>query len=132
MRFLLLATILTACSGANEGAPSGGSNMLPCVETDDQCPLGTYCLPDGTCGGVGCKQDDECGAGQSCCDHQCSDTTSNSAACGACGHACASGDSCCEGSCKALNTLTDCGACGNTCASGDFCDGTQCNAPTYP
>jgi hypothetical protein len=82
--------------------------------------------------GVGCKLDDDCGAGQSCCDNVCIDTTSNDAACGACGHSCDTGAGCCEGQCKRLDTSTDCGACGNSCETGDFCDGTQCNPPTYP
>jgi hypothetical protein len=132
---LLLLVSVAACSGARQaGVPecTDPSSCLPCEQgANDHCPTGQYCQPDQTCG-VGCKGDSDCGAGKSCCDHECVDTTSNNAACGSCGKTCDTGSGCCEGACKPLDTLTDCGACGNTCDSGDFCDGTQCNAPTYP
>ena len=135
--FSLLALLVAVgcsahASGPNPGTECTDPSCTPCVESNDTCPTGTYCTPDGVCDGVGCKLDSECGAGESCCGHRCIDTTSNTSACGACSNACGTGEGCCEGTCTSLNTLSDCGACGNTCATGDFCDGTQCNAPTYP
>ncbi|HEY1554739.1 MAG TPA: hypothetical protein VGF94_07865 [Kofleriaceae bacterium] len=136
---VLLIVLAAACGGHATGGLGGGGGggvdggqPLPCDQANDTCPTGMYCLPDGTCDGLGCKDDTDCTGGQSCCDHACVDETSDPDNCGGCGIGCGSGDSCCTGACTMLNTLTDCGACGNACAAGDFCDGTQCNAPTYP
>ncbi|MDB4952989.1 MAG: Tryptophan synthase alpha chain [Myxococcales bacterium] len=141
MRILALLVALAgfaACANNNAGSdcPAGTVLNIPtatCVQCVDSsgCSSGNYCTEQGVCV-AGCEAEADCGAGQGCCDHQCVDTTSNPASCGACGVTCGTGQGCCEGGCQALDTLTDCGACGNACASGDFCDGSQCNTPTYP
>lgn len=133
MRFLFALSLLLAACSARVHGTTGSPDATPLCSagSNDSCGPGQYCNLDGVCV-AGCQTDAECGAGHGCCDHACVDTTSNTADCGACGHACAPGDGCCSGSCAALGTLADCGACGNTCAAGDFCDGTQCHTPTYP
>jgi hypothetical protein len=136
---LLLALCSIAGCGARVGDAECGAGTVLDVATADcvqcldstSCPSGNYCSAERVCV-AGCTSEADCGAGQGCCDHQCVDTTSNAASCGACGVVCGAEQGCCEGACRALDTLADCGACGNTCNTGDFCDGSACNTPTYP
>ena len=88
----------------------------------------------------------KCKNGTTKCGKKCRDLTSDSANCGACGHACGSGEGCvggaCAGGCGAgqtrcggscVNTQTDeanCGSCGHACDGGESCQGSQCQTTT--
>lgn len=77
------------------------------------------------------------------CDGVCTDTTSNSANCGSCGHACDVGSLCvkstCVSDCEAAgftmcgadcrdvsDDSRNCGACGNACPGNNVCTGGEC------
>ena len=96
-----------------------------CNPQNDRCPVGSYCgMANGMPACVsGCKNDGECqfadgGVGSSaCCAHNCVDTRTSAANCGACGNDC-KGGACCGATC--IDTATDvrnCGACGKVCPS---------------
>ena len=99
---------------------------------------------DGGAGGQGVApaKKKKCKNGTTKCGKKCRDLTSDSANCGACGHACGSGEGCvggaCAGGCGAgqtrcggncVDTLTDegnCGSCGHACGGGETCVGGSC------
>ena len=74
----------------------------------------------------------------------CTNTQSDPANCGTCGHACPAGASCTAGACGCTSPLvacgatctdtqtsaTNCGACGTKCATGASCSAGKCVCPT--
>jgi hypothetical protein len=59
-----------------------------------------------------------CGAGATCCNGMCVDTSTDAMNCGGCGTACTAGNqpACCSGKCVDLVSNTNCGQCGKDCS----------------
>jgi hypothetical protein len=99
------------------------------------CPPGTFCAE------IGCVP---CPEGETDCDGTCTNTATDPANCGSCGHACAPGVSCVDGTCGCGNQScppeqccdgvcvdlqsdpANCGSCGHACAAGETCQAGTC------
>jgi hypothetical protein len=101
---------------------------------------------------VGCAGDQNCAAGNTCCNGTCADLTSNLANCGTCGRACPSLSNatsiCSTGNCligqcatnyadcngvssdgcevSLLSNVNNCGYCGHVCSGGQMCVNGAC------
>lgn len=132
------------CKNPNKPLCDGNGECVACQVNLDKCPPGQYCQDQG--GGltscvVGCKADGDCPRAMgACCQHACTDTTTDKANCGACGKACAlpnavaacQAAACVVQTCNAGfadcnhvaadgcevalgNDAANCGSCGNAC-----------------
>jgi len=142
------------CTGQTQCCTSGCSD----VNTDpNNCgACGNVCATGDTCKGGTCQAPATCNGGpvctgtELCCTSGCSDTTTDTKNCGACGKACPAGDTCVASVCKVpttcnggpacpaadtccpagcLSTTSDpnnCGGCGVVCAAGDTCVASTC------
>lgn len=124
------------------GEPADGGS--PTCMSDSDCtgnPATPHCDPNGNC--VGCVSDGQCLDGGACtnetcgcsgslsyCGSGCTDTTQDTANCGACGNACAGVQpNCCGGNC--VDTYSDpqnCGSCSASC-NGNNCCASNCSDP---
>jgi hypothetical protein len=97
------------CTAPNPVCDTTTTVCVPCLPQSDTCPLGTICVPQGseyTCA-MGCNTVADCAGSDAgapanaCCNHVCSNTTTDNGNCGACGMVCAGGASaaCAQGKC---------------------------------
>jgi hypothetical protein len=130
--------------------PDGGAPE--CVD-DATCGLGRICQAGGCT--AGCRADEGCPPGGSCCDGRCVDLASDPAACGACGTSCQDGarvagarceDMRCVLTCEVgyadcngepadgcetlLGTVEACRSCGEVCATPDGAARATCDEVT--
>jgi hypothetical protein len=104
------------------GCPGGTCRGGKCIATapgidcpDGQKPCGAACILAGQC----CTSTD-CPNGTACCNHLCTDITTDPRHCGSCTTPCAAGGTCAGGRC--------CTARGDDCTTADECCGTDfCN-----
>ncbi len=86
-----VADVPAGDGGADGGVPARvcdtAANRCVQCRVDDHCPNNTRCV--GSVCVPGCSPTRPCAAPATCCDGACVDTTTNVAACGACGAACA-------------------------------------------
>ena len=134
------------CPMATPRCDSATGSCQPCLPAKDNCPSGQYCTAATTGHGyqcaMGCKIDGDCasadgGAGTVyCCNHQCSDVSSDANNCGACGKPCnpdggAGTLACCSAKCTDPSTdLNNCGGCNLACAPKNatgMCASSSCN-----
>lgn len=115
---------------ANGCESNPATDPMNCGACGNQCADGMPCY-DGRCVA-------SCPVGQTVCNSECVNTTSNRLHCGACGRTCSSTQVCAASTCVAPcvaprsfcgATCTDlrvdpdnCGACGRVCDSAHFCD----------
>ena len=128
---------------ANPRCDVPNGRCVPCVPMADNCPTGQYCsVANNQFSCVsGCKVQSECagdgGGAMDCCNHQCTNTSSDKANCGACGKTCENGNTCCSGTCADVTAdVSNCGGCGMGCmlqnvmgptCAGSTCGFTKCN-----
>ena len=124
------------CSHCTPYCPEGWCGGDGCGGACGFCPSGYYCESDGWCYG-------DCPSGQSLCDGQCVDFSTDANNCGACGNVCGgstpycsqgactdcvgAGGTLCNGACIDTNwDGLNCGACGNQCAPLEYCNWGSC------
>jgi hypothetical protein len=127
-----------------EGAQAGGGGEPGCSTTDDSCPAGQYCGPDGDCL-PGCKDDASCASGNCTQTHDCDrcvkdEECAEGRVCGDghCHEACSSADDCsptsldcCDGYCANVDyDIHHCTACGLECDADQFCGTDGCSDTT--